>query len=159
MLLPSTTMPLIQAKSGGKLQIALKNESRQELEAMLTAMGLFAMCLAGGNAAMLTSTGFTLTKPRTPQKLGDPGTISLSNGINTGELTINLKPVKGGRSYMHEISGDPLLADGSWTSVFSSTSKYTFINLEQGKKYAARVLVVGSVTQTAYTPVATMYVQ
>lgn len=150
---------LLAAKDLGKNNVAEKNESREELELLLGQLGLYVMNVSNGSLTMLTSSGFSLTKDPEPRYIDNPGNVTLSNGISSGTMVAQVKSVKGGTGYLHEITAELPTETTVWTSSHSTTSKFTFTNLQAGKQYWVRVAVTGSRQQIAYSPVASQFVQ
>lgn len=150
---------LVTAADLGRVYVAEKNKARKVLELLLTQLGMYAMYIANGDIAILTSSGYTLSKTPEPQYITNPGVVTLTNGITSGELVCSVKPVKGGRSYLHQLTEEPLTPESVWDSTASSRSSYTFQNLQAGKKYWIRVAVVGSGEQIAYSPNSSQYAQ
>jgi hypothetical protein len=147
------------AEGLGRVQVAEKNSIRQELEAMLLQLGLYVMSVANGDAAMLTSSGFTLSKQPGPSYLTNPGNVTLSNGITSGELKDAVSTVAGARIYYHEITDTAPTEQTVWVRNQSSKAKFVFTGLTPGKQYWVRVAAVGSGEQIAYSNVATQFAQ
>lgn len=150
---------LISAAGLDCTEVAQKNEYRQALEVLLAKLGMYVMNVALGNTAMLTSSGFTLIKSNEPQYIANPGNVTISNGVTSGELVASVPAVKGARSYLHQITTEPPTDATEWESTSTSRSRYTYSNLTPGKQYWIRVAAVGSRQQIAYSPVATQFAQ
>jgi hypothetical protein len=150
---------LLKAGNLGRIFVAEKNKARNDLEKLLTQLGLYVMFIAFGDLAILTSSGFPLAKTREPRYITNPGTVLLENGMNSGELVASVKASKAAKSYVHQIAADPLTPDTQWESTTSSRCTYTFKNLEPGKKYWVRVSVIGSGDQVACTADSSKFVQ
>ena len=150
---------LVAAANFDRIKVALKNEARQVLEVTLSKLGMYAMNVALGNAAMLASTGFTLIKQSEPQYIANPGNITIANGITAGEQVVSVAAVKGAKSYLHQCSTAAPTDTTVWQSINSSRSKFTYTELQPGQQYWYRVAVIGSRGQIAYSPVATQFAQ
>ncbi|MEO5941819.1 MAG: hypothetical protein ABIP30_10585 [Ferruginibacter sp.] len=120
---------------------------------------MYVMLVANGNAVMLASSGYDMQKTRQSNPLEEPGTITITNGITTGQLVASLKRVKGAYSYLYQITPDPLTATSVWDSHAVIKASNTFNNLSAGKKYWIRVGAVGSGSQVAFTPLASQVAQ
>lgn len=141
---------LSKAKMGGKNEVADKNQKRATLVMALFQLGSVAMAIAAGNVAALVSTGFTLTKERTPSApLSKPVVLQLTDG-QPGELKMTTKRVPAGRMYNFEYTTDPLNAN-AWVGQTTTQSSFTFKSLESGKKYWCRVAVMGVNEQVVYS--------
>lgn len=150
---------LAAAATSDRNAVALKNKSRGELNAVLKQLALSVMTEANGDEAMLITSGFTLMKQRAPRYITNPGNVTLSNGITSGQIVSMIKAIPGGMSYLHEIAIEFPVDDSMWISNASSTSKFVFTNLVPGKQYWVRVAVIGSRKQKAYSKVATWFAQ
>jgi hypothetical protein len=117
------------------------------------------MYIACGDAALLTSSGFDLVKDKEPVVLANPGMVTLHSGRSSGELMSVSRSVKRARGYTHQITPEPITPESVWVSHHSRHCKITFSGLEPGKKYAVRVLVLGSRDQEVCSPVSSRYVQ
>jgi hypothetical protein len=143
----------------GRVNVAQKNKARQDLEAILKQLGLYVMSVANGDAAMLTSSGFTLSKMPEPKYITNPGNVTLSNGVTSGELVDAVPTVPGTRVYYHEIADAAPTEETVWTRYQSSRSRFVFTGLIPGRQYWVRVAAVGPGEQIAYSTVATQFVQ
>lgn len=158
-MLDKYSADLAAAATGDRNAVAQKNKSRQELEGILKQLGLAVMAEAKGDGPMLVGSGFTLVKPRETRYISNPGNVTLSNGVSSGEMVSSVKAITGAKSYVHQISTELPAEDASWTSNTSSSSKYVFADLVPGKQYWVRVAVVGGRKQIAYSNVATRFAQ
>lgn len=139
---------LLQAcVSRDKVQVALKNQSKLKLSDMLSELADYVNLSAQGDVVLLTMTGFDLNKVPEPITLGVPTGLSLTDGDNSGQLTMRFKGVPGAMSYIFQYTTDALLGDSSWVSVPATTTSYTFTGLIKGATYYCRVVAVGSYQQ------------
>lgn len=150
----------LQAAEGKERNaVALKNESRQQLTALLKPLGMSVMAIANGNEAALVSSGYTLIKRPEPRYITNPGNVTLSQGLSSGEMISMVTAVTGAKSYVHQIATEYPTDQTAWISNTSSTSKFLFTNLIPGKQYWVRVAVIGSRNQVVYTTVSTWFAQ
>lgn len=150
---------LIAAATLDRVAIAKKNESRAELELLTKQLGMYVMFIAKENVAVLTSSGFTVSKQPEPRYITNPGNVTLSNGLSSGELVASVDAVPGAKSYVYQIVSTEPTDTTVWESNTVTTSKYTFTGLIPGKRYWIRVAAAGRDKQIAYSPVASQYVQ
>lgn len=150
---------LTAAATLDRVAIAEKNKSRLELELLLGQLGLYVMFIANGDTAILTSSGYTLSKVPEPRYITNPGNVNLSNGITSGELVASVKAVAGANGYLYQVATEEPTDSTQWESNYSGRSKFTFTGLIPGKRYWIRVAVTGRDEQVAYSPVASQYVQ
>ena len=149
----------VKAADLGRINVAEKNKCRQTLELLLAQLGMYVMYIANGDNAILTSSGFDLTKPREAQEIVNPGSVTLGNGITTGSLAAKVKAQAAINTYQFGYTPFPVTEESVWTTTMTTRSKIVFQGLQPGKEYAVRVAVIGSGEAVAYSPVATMYVQ
>ena len=150
----------LSAASGlGRNNVAQKTKARFDLEALLQQLGMYVMYVANGDAAILTSSGYMLTKMPEPSYISNPGNVTLKNGVTSGELVDLVKNVDAARVYFHEISDTAPTEATVWTRNQSSKARFVFTALTPGKQYWVRVAAVGSGEQLAYSSVATQFVQ
>lgn len=153
------SLALVAAAGLDRTQVAIKNEARQALEVILGKLGMYVMNVALGNIAMLTGSGYTLNKNGETVYIDNPGNVSISNGVTSGELVASVVAVKGAKSYLHQITEQQPTAATEWQSTSTSRSKFTYSNLQPGRQYWVRVAAIGSRQQIAYSPVASQFVQ
>ena len=142
---------LIAAQQKDKNAVATKNQARNNLTALLIQLANSVMTTANGDKTMLISSGFDLAKDGETTPIVKPASISLTDGQNAGELVVKVPRTKGSTGYGPQYTTGPLTADSQWTAFMTSSSKYTFTNLEPAKKYWCRVAVVGPYNQLVYS--------
>ena len=133
---------LQSAKNRDKVQVDLKNVSKFTLNTMLSQLADYVNATTSESANLLKS-GFELNKVPEPIGLLEPTGLRLSDGINSGEIILKFKAVRGASSYLFQYTTDTTLADGSWISFPATTSAYTFKGLSKGTTYNIRVAAVG----------------
>ncbi len=148
---------LLASETSDRSLLAQKRISRRELELLLVQLGMFVMFTGKDDIAILTGSGFTLAKE--PEKLiiTQPGNVTLSNGITSGEMAGLIKAQKAARLYHFEITDQEPDENTAWKTNVSSRRSFVFRSLVPGKKYWIRVAVIGSCGQIAYSPVTSRY--
>ena len=149
----------IAAQKKDKDAVAVKNQQRDNLTDLLIQLANSVMTTANGDKTMLISSGFQLAKEGETTPIVKPASISLTDGLNAGELTVKVPRVKGSTSYAAQYTPDPLTAESVWTSVMTSSSKCTLTNLDSGKKFWARMAVIGPYNQLVYSDAVCRVVQ
>ena len=142
-----------------RILVPEKNKSRKQLELLLGQLGLYVMFVAVGDEAILASSGFSLTKDREPRYITNPGNVTLSNGVTSGEMLATVKKVKGATGYLYEITYIEPTDTTVWTSNTGSKSRFIFKTLIPGKRCWVRVAAIGAGNQIAYSPIASQYAQ
>ena len=126
---------------------AAKNDARKALTDALIQLASSVTTTANGDRTMLISSGFDLGKVGEKTPLAKPGAITLTDGINAGELVLKVPAVKGAKGYAPQYTEDPLTAASEWTQFMTTTCKYTFKNLISSKKYWCRIAAIGAYNQ------------
>ena len=150
---------LVAAATLDRTAVAEKNEARRQLETLSTQLGTYVMNVSNGNAKMLTSSGFTLTKKPEPRHLPAMGPVKLNNNGNSGQMLAAVKALPGATGYVYKITTNQPTEASQWTSVATSTSKYTFTDLTPGRQYRVMVVATGARQQELHSPVASQYAQ
>lgn len=150
---------MARASFGNKEDIDIKNEKKATLIGLMHSLMYYILFTTDGNRTIAESSGFTLVKPQTPSVISTPQKVKAQNGDNPGELLISSETVKGARSYLHQYSTDPTLAENSWITMACTSSKCTINGLEIGTKYYCRVAAVGTKDQIKYSNVVWRIVQ
>ena len=145
---------LSNAQDGGKLEVAIKNQKKEELLDLLTQLADYVVFTSKGDRVKAISSGFTITKvPAPAPPVTKPESMRVENGLNSGELQTKVANVKGARSYVHQFTNDATLAEASWKTVACSSAQALIVNLQPGVKYYFRVGVIGSKMQLVYSDV------
>jgi hypothetical protein len=140
---------LLQLSAGeGKVQIALKNKSKQTLLQMLSQLADYVNMTAQGNEVVLTKSGYELSKIPEPIIMKAPEHLVVCDGNNSGELVLKFKRVKGALSYLYQYTTDPLLSESSWVSKAATTTSFTFTGLTKCTNYYCRVVAIGCKKQS-----------
>ena len=150
---------LVVAAGKDQVMIAEKTQSRLFLEGLMGKLGLYVMFTAMGDEAAIKGSGFPTVKERTSRYITNPGNVTITNGVTSGQLESRVKSQKAVRSYQHQITDSEPTETTVWDVRSVSTCRYVFNGLTPGKRYWIRVAVVGPGDQIAYSPVASKYAQ
>jgi hypothetical protein len=150
---------LIAAKTKDKNAVAAKTDARDELTLSLIQLANSVSTIANGDRTKLITSGFDLAKPGESIPLKKPDIISLTDGVNAGELNVKVPSVKGAKAYGPQYTSDPLTSESEWTQFMCSTSKYTFKNLPSAQKIWCRMCVMGAYGQVVYSDAVCRVVQ
>lgn len=156
--LPLFQLSLANAKSRDKEKLAIKNELKAELLALLDELAGYVELVCNGNRALMLSSGFDVTDETTGSK--KPTILFLEVELGgTGVATTRAKRVSGAVSYVHQYAMEPPGPNTMWHGEGSSTNSYTFNGLVSDKRYWFRVVVVGRKGQKAYSPIVSRAIQ
>jgi hypothetical protein len=143
---------LLQARTGNRQDIVMKNVKRDELVNLVHLLGNYVLFSSKGDAAVATSSGFRIAKgPEPAPTITAPEAVTLAEGLNPGELLLSFKKVPSARSYVYAYTADPLTADSEWQTQIGTIAKNTFTGLDSGKRYWCRVAAVGINKQMVYS--------
>lgn len=141
------------AKVGTPSQIAEKNDRKAELVIALKAMGDYVNYMAGGDRAILLTTGFGVSKDtRTPVVIEPIDALMVDYGSNSGTLDLSIKKGAGVRSVVFQYSLEATVDNNTaWMSSTCTESKCTIDNLPVGKMVWLRAGVIGPRRQAYYS--------
>lgn len=143
---------LMQARTGNHTAVAEKNARKAELVTALQTLADYVTLTAKRDEAALVSSGFKLTKERTPAPpLTKPEGLALANGVNPGELEVRINRLTGVRSYQYQFTPDPLTPDSAWKQQMDTACKTVLTGLESNRQYWCRVGAVGTKGQLVYS--------
>ena len=147
---------LMEARTGNKQSIAVKNEKKEALIDIMHKLGNYVLFIAKENAVIATSSGFHIARNPTPlPTITAPQEFEVSNGSGSGQLALSARRVPGARAYLFEYTPEPMTAESVWTSQVGTRPGIVFSNLQSGNRYWCRVGAVGINSQLEYTdPVA-----
>ena len=147
------------AKEGGPKEIAQREKDRLTLEHDLDLLGSYALKVANGDSAVLTSSGFIPLPPRIrsePQPLPTPGAPEIEQGV-TGQFNVSVSPIKGAHNY--EVHWAPVIngLPGTWTTATLAIARkpLTITGLTPGTTYAFQVRAYGKAGWTDWSASAT----
>jgi hypothetical protein len=140
---------LLAAQSRSKNDVAAKNQAKLAMLDFTAQLAASVTATANGDKTMLISSGFPLTKAGETTPLQKPENLQVVNGVNPGEQLVSVKAVKNAKGYIHQYTPDPLTPGSAWVQTYSTTSRYTFKNLQPAQKYWFRVTAVGTFQQEA----------
>lgn len=138
------TAKLAACNTGGVLDTAAKNNSRQALLGDLRQVASYVQIRCNNNLELLLSAGFLAQSTnRASIPLEQPQGLAIKSP-NTGTLTATVRPVKNTSLYEGRIKGPT----GDWQpSVFSGDSKrISFTGLTPGTTYTIQVRALGGST-------------
>ena len=105
----------------------------------------FTESATGGDAESIESAGFAVRGRRTPpQNLPAPTKVVAKTNGTPGHTLLSWEAIAGAKSYVIQISPDPMTAT-SWTYAGASTTAHADVNgAEAGKRYWYRIAAVNA---------------
>jgi hypothetical protein len=123
---------------------ALKNEKRIELIDVLHSLGRYVDFTANGDAVIILSAGYGVTRPHIPKPPVQAVTnLRLKDGPNVGEVALSFDREPSAVSYLYQYSQDPDAVASAWQSQYGTTRKSIITNLQSGTAYWFRVVALG----------------
>ena len=146
------TNALSAAINGGKYEKAVRDQYKAELIEQLHLMANYVLYTCAGNRAKAISSGYSVAKPPSPApEVTKAENQKLENGQNSGELKYSFEKVPGARSYMYQLTQEPLTENSDWTNHMGTQRRFMFSGLDSGKRYWVRVAAIGVGGQTVYS--------
>jgi hypothetical protein len=136
---------LANAQTRDRVAVGIKNTARRDLQIQLLTVANSVSNEAQGDRDKMLSSGFQLYKnSNTPAPpLGAVKDFTVVDGANAGELKLQSKGATGAKSFVYQLTPDPVTTSSVWTNFASTLKEYTFTNLESGKRYWGRILAIG----------------
>ena len=144
---------VMAAGNGDRMQVALKNEKRNNLVNILHLSGYYVLYTSAGDRTKAQTSGFTLAKEPTGIAITKPANLKVQYSDQSGELLVSVKKVTGAAAYMHQYSSDPLLKEESWKSMTSTAAKCIIPGLTPGLTYYLRVAAIGAKDQLKFSDI------
>lgn len=144
------------SRNGSRELVAIKNQRRAVLEAMLREEANYVNLVAKGNLALIISSGFEHSKRAEPiGALPAPENLQVKPGLSKGSLQVSCNPVRGATAYCFDYC---LLPGTSWERVDSTKHRVTITGLNSGQQYAFRVYALGTNPQRNWSAEVNSYV-
>jgi hypothetical protein len=142
-----------EAEAGGSFDKSVRDAKKLELIDTMHCLADYVLFTAKQDRLIAESSGFSISKEPTPQPpIERPEGLSLTDGINAGELLLIFKRVLRARSYMYQISLDPT-DETKWVTVNGTIRRNLFTGLKSKEEYYVRVIAVGTNGQVTYSDV------
>lgn len=157
-LLPELEDALVKSKSRDKEWIAIKNNRKVQMLALLEDVAAYVTATSKDDRALILGSGFDDSEDQSNS--GTPSIQILEVELGAaGEATTRVKKPKGAVAYLHQYATEAPGPNTVWISEGSSTGFYTFKGLNSDKRYWFRVVAVGRKGQQAYSPVVSRSIQ
>jgi hypothetical protein len=157
-LLPEFDEALVRAKSRDKEWVAIKNNKKALILALLEELAEYVIATCKDDRALILSSGFDVTDEQSGRPVTAIEALDVVLGA-PGEATLRVKTATGTLSYVHQYATEPPSPNTVWHSEGSTTGSYTFTGLTSDKRYWFRVVAVGRRGRKAYSPVVSRSIQ
>ena len=156
--LPELEDALVKAKSGDKEWIAIKNNRKAQMLALLEEVAAYVTATSKNDRALILGSGFDDAEDQSNS--GTPSIQILEVELGAaGEATTRVKRARGAVAYLHQYATEAPGLNTVWITEGSSTGIHMFTGLNSDKRYWFRVVVVGRKGQKAYSPVVSRSIQ
>ena len=133
----------VAARSTVPPKMTARETAQENWMEKLNLLASFTESATAGDAEGIESAGFGVRSPRTPpQPLPAPTRVVANTNEKPGYTELSWEPVSGAKSYVVQISPDPI-APGSWTFASTCTASRIEVNgADAGKRHWYRVSAV-----------------
>jgi len=140
------------AGGGDRALIAVKNNKKAALRALLTQLAHYVSIIAQEDRALYLASGFDIAPERGSVTSAMTPIESFQIEVGgIGEATIQLKKVPGARSYVYQYSTVAPEPGMVWVSVTTTSRKHQFSKLASGTRHWFRVVAIGGAGQEVYS--------
>ncbi|HEX6429403.1 MAG TPA: fibronectin type III domain-containing protein [Niastella sp.] len=157
-VLPEYEVALANARSRDKEWVAIKNNKKARILALLEELSEYVIATCKGDRALILSSGFDVTDEQISRITTVIETLQVVLG-EPGEATVHIKKAAGALVYVYEYATEPPGANTVWVREESTIRDHTFRGLQSDKRYWFRVIAIGRRNQKAYSPVVSRSIQ
>jgi hypothetical protein len=157
-VLPEFEAALVNAKSRDKEMVAIKNNKKALILALLEELAQFVIATCKGDRALILSSGFDAKDEQSSRPVTAIEALEVELGA-PGEATLRVKTATGTLSYVHQYATEPPGPNTVWHSEGSTIGNHTFTGLNSDKRYWFRVVAIGRRGKKAYSPVVSRSIQ
>ncbi|AEV99240.1 hypothetical protein A4D02_32065 [Niastella koreensis] len=160
MLLPEFLTALASAESRDKYKIAIKNDKKAVILAMLQELATYVTITCNGDRTQILDSGFDATNISRGGGIIAPSIEKLEVSLGAPGVAITRsRGARGAKAYVHQYTTELPGLHTEWIGEGSAQVKHTFERLISEKRYWFRVVAIGNFRQTGYSPVVTMVIQ
>lgn len=157
-VLPQLQSAVSDAKGRDVEAVALKNNKKAELIALLNVLAEYVTLTSKGDRLKLLSSGFPISGAN--NALTDQVIPELEVVLGApGEATTKVKRVRAARAYMHQYTTEPPTSDTIWQSEGGKNPYNTFTGLNSMAKYWFRVIAITANGDRVLSPVVERVIQ
>ncbi|THU41094.1 hypothetical protein FAM09_02965 [Niastella caeni] len=150
---------LYDASGRDQKLVAIKDNKRTVLRAVLTQLAEYVNSVANGNREILLSSGFKLTKNRgEADDLRPIGDLEVRTDAPE-QATVRIKRVPGAKAYVYEYTTGVVTNESIWIARTITEPSYTFRGLQSGVKYSFRVIAIGRGEKSVFSPILSRFIQ
>lgn len=158
-IVPEYRMSLADALTRDKEKVAIKNNKKDIVIALLQELVDYVTAISNGDKAIMLSSGFDVCEDNGGKSVLAKIEILEVEIDLPGEATTKVRNAKGARAYIHQYTTEPPTPRTIWVSEGCGLSKYTFQGLASDKRHWFRVVAIGSGMQRTFSPVISRVIQ
>lgn len=147
-----------KARKGDKEMRFKRKALRLKTLSLIAELGEFVTLTAGGDPAILVSSGFELNKARGTKSIKAIQELKVIIE-KPGEAITEVKRVAGAKAYAHQYTEDPLTGDSVWVTKVTTSPSCNFTGLKSKEKYWFQVIAVGLNGQETSSPPVSRVIQ
>jgi len=139
--------------------VAIKDNKRAVLRALLSQLAEYVNSVANGNREVLLSSGFKLARNRDEtDELKAIAALEVRTDV-PAQATISVKRVSGAKAYIHQYTTGMVTNESDWVTKTIAEHWCTFAGLQSGVKYSFRVIAIGRNEKTVISPIVSRFIQ
>ena len=148
----------VNALSGDKKQVSIKNDKKAIILALLQVLADYVTAKSKGDRTLILSSGFDVAAERGSNAAPAIEKLDVDLG-QPGVATTRIKNVRGIKAYVHQYTKEQPSVLTEWFGEGSSQGTHTFTGLSSDKRYWFRVVAIGYNGQSGYSPVVSRVIQ
>lgn len=157
-VLPELQSAVSDAKGRDVEAVALKNNKKAELIALLVVLAEYVTLTCKGDRVKLLSSGFPISGASSTQVDQVIQELDVQLGV-PGEATTRVKRLSRARAYLHQYTTELPGSETVWHSEGSKFPYYTFSGLTSVSKYWFRVVAISAGGEKITSPIVTKVIQ
>jgi hypothetical protein len=157
-VLPEFEAALVNAKSRDKEWVAIKNNKKALILALLDELAEYVIATCKDDLALILSSGFDVTDEQSSRPATAIETLEVELGA-PGEATVRVKKATGAVAYVHQYATEQPGPNTVWVNEETTNRDHTFKGLASDKRHWFRVVAIGRKGQKAYSPVVSRSIQ
>ena len=150
-LYQNAALAAIHAEAAWKDSIALRDQMRADMTAMMNVRAAYIQEASNGNKQAILSSGLGVKNPPTPiSAIAAPTNLRVDLNGEAGMMKIRWDTVTGAKTYVLQCSPD--VTPRVWEQLSSTTKTLVTKTLEVGQTYVFRVAAQGTPGQSNWSP-------
>ncbi len=157
-VLPEFEGALVNAQSRDKEMVAIKNNKKALILALLEELSQFVIAICKGDRALILSSGFDVTDEQSSRTVTAIEILEVELGA-PGEATVRVKKATGNVAFVYQYATEMPGSNTVWVNEETTNRDHTFKGLASDKRYWFRVIAIGRRGKKAYSTVVSKSIQ